>query len=90
MVGPKNMTEAVKTIETLDSEKKDLEVKKEGLKKKKTELEARVRRLNLEKEGLDTDNQMLTLRVQQLEGEVQNLRAVLIERLRQRNNALLE
>ena len=70
------MTEAVKTIETLDSEK--------------TELEVRVRKLNQEKKDLDKDNQVLKVNVQELEGQVQHLRAVLIDKIRQKNKQLAE
>ena len=76
MVGPKNMTEAVDIIKTLDSEK--------------TELEVRVRKLNQEKKDLDKDNQVLKVNVQELEGQVQHLRAVLIDKIRQKNKQLAE
>jgi len=83
MVGPKNMTEAVDIIKTLDSEKKDLGLEKEGL-------EVRVRKLNQEKKDLDKDNQVLKVNVQELEGQVQHLRAVLIDKIRQKNKQLAE
>ena len=93
-VGPKNMKEAVTIIETLDLKKKDLEDKNEGLevalKVAKERREKDVASLNLEKEGLDKDNQVLKVNVQELEGQVQHLRAVLIDKIRQKNKQLAE
>ena len=95
MVGPKNMKEAVKIIETLDWEKGGLENKitmleikvkrqnreKEGLEKEKTELEARVRKLNLEKDGLDKENQILEVKVETQQRQ-------LLDCLRKKNKTL--
>ena len=94
MVGPKNMEEAVTIIGTLDLKKKDLEDKNEGLevelKVAKERREKDVASLNLEKKDLDKDNQVLKVNVQELEGQVQHLRAVLIDKIRQKNKQLAE
>ena len=76
MVGPKNMTEAVDIIKTLDSKKKELEV--------------RVRKLNLENEGLQRENEDLKFKMQLQDEKMEKERAFLYERINLKNKQLAE